>query len=183
MVGSEFSILLAPYRAVYMRLIFRDLRHRTHRPDSCIQGARFDDVGVAHCLTRFGVCTSGVSFEGFAQAVSSIPDEEADEHFRSQHVYVTNDTGRIAVDLHGPLRVIGGGFYGGGGADGAADTGAAAASGRRQAERDIVYKRLLQLTSFPLDGAPAQTGRFRAPRSRSRRTRASGLQKPRQACT
>ena len=35
------------------------------------------------------------------RAVASIPDEEADSHFRSQHTFVTNEEGRLAIDFVG----------------------------------------------------------------------------------
>ena len=37
-----------------------------------------------------------MSFDDFVQAVASIPDDRADEHFRSQHSFVTNTEGVIA---------------------------------------------------------------------------------------
>ena len=61
----------------------------------------FADNGVAHCLARFDVFKSGMSFTDFAYAVASIPDEDADEHFRSQADYVTNSAGHVAVDFVG----------------------------------------------------------------------------------
>jgi chondroitin 4-sulfotransferase 11 len=57
--------------------------------------------GVANCLARFDAFFAGMSFDEFVLAVESIPDEEADEHFRSQHTFVTNEKGEIAVDFVG----------------------------------------------------------------------------------
>ena len=57
--------------------------------------------GVANCLARFDAFFAGMSFDEFILAVESIPDEEADEHFRSQHTFVTNENGQIAVDFVG----------------------------------------------------------------------------------
>lgn len=57
--------------------------------------------GVARCLARFDVFSANMSFEEFAYAVASIPDADADEHFRSQHKFLTNDRGEIAVDFVG----------------------------------------------------------------------------------
>ncbi|MBO6558811.1 MAG: sulfotransferase family 2 domain-containing protein [Pseudomonadales bacterium] len=61
----------------------------------------FAETGVAHCLARFDVFKSGMSFRDFAYAVASIPDGEADEHFRSQADYVTNSRGQVAVNFVG----------------------------------------------------------------------------------
>lgn len=61
----------------------------------------FADSGVAHCLVRFGVFKAGMSFSDFVHAVASIPDQEADEHFRPQSEYVTNTAGLIAIDYVG----------------------------------------------------------------------------------
>lgn len=67
----------------------------------------FADSGVAHCLARFAVFKGGMSFRDFALAVASIPDEEADEHFRSQADYVTNSAGLIAIDFVGRYEQLG----------------------------------------------------------------------------
>ena len=57
--------------------------------------------GVADCLARFEAFVAGMSFEEFAMAVASIPDTEADAHFRSQYTFVTNETGKLAIDFVG----------------------------------------------------------------------------------
>jgi hypothetical protein len=57
--------------------------------------------GVANCLARHDAFVAGMSFDDFARAAASIPDDEADPHFRSQHTFVTDDAGRIAVDFVG----------------------------------------------------------------------------------
>ena len=61
----------------------------------------FAQSGVAHCLARFDAFFEDMPFDDFVRAVSSIPDEEADEHFRSQSDYVTNSSGRISIDFIG----------------------------------------------------------------------------------
>jgi chondroitin 4-sulfotransferase 11 len=62
---------------------------------------RFAQSGVARCLARFDVFSATMSFEEFVNAVASIPDADADEHFRSQHTYLVNVWGEIAVDFLG----------------------------------------------------------------------------------
>jgi len=57
--------------------------------------------GVANCLARFDAFFAGMSFDEFVRAVASIPDEEADAHFRSQHTFVTNEEGGLAIDFVG----------------------------------------------------------------------------------
>lgn len=57
--------------------------------------------GVANCLARFEAFRAGMSFDDFVRAVAAIPDDEADAHFRSQHTFVTNDDGQLAVDFVG----------------------------------------------------------------------------------
>jgi hypothetical protein len=49
--------------------------------------------GVACCLARFDVFRAGMSFDEFVKAVAAVPDKEADDHFRSQHTFVTNTLG------------------------------------------------------------------------------------------
>ena len=61
----------------------------------------FSESGVAHCLARFDAFSANMSFEQFVRAVASIPDTEADEHFRSQYDYLTNEAGDIAADFIG----------------------------------------------------------------------------------
>lgn len=61
----------------------------------------FAGSGVAHCLVRFEVFRAGMSFGEFACAVAAIPDQEADEHFRSQSDCVTNSAGRVGIDFVG----------------------------------------------------------------------------------
>jgi len=61
----------------------------------------FAESGVAHCLAGFDVFTAQMAFEDFVRAVAAIPDDEADDHFRSQHPYLTNSSGAIAVDVVG----------------------------------------------------------------------------------
>jgi hypothetical protein len=66
----------------------------------------FSQSGVARCLQRFDAFSANMSFEEFVYAVSSIPDEDADEHFRSQHKFLTNDRGEIAVDFVGRYETL-----------------------------------------------------------------------------
>jgi hypothetical protein len=57
--------------------------------------------GVANCLARFDTFVPGMSFDDFVAAVASIRDEDADEHFRSQRTFVTDEEGKIGVDFLG----------------------------------------------------------------------------------
>jgi hypothetical protein len=57
--------------------------------------------GVANCLARWSAFTPGMSFDDFVTAVASIPDSEADEHFRSQHTFLTNAKGELDADFVG----------------------------------------------------------------------------------
>jgi hypothetical protein len=61
----------------------------------------FAESGVAHCLAGFDVFSAGMSFERFVRSVASIPDRDADEHFRSQADYVVNSSGVVALDFIG----------------------------------------------------------------------------------
>ena len=57
--------------------------------------------GVANCLARFDSFVAGMSFDEFVDAVAAIPDSEADEHFRSQHTFLTNRKGELTADFVG----------------------------------------------------------------------------------
>lgn len=45
--------------------------------------------GVAACFSRFEQFYAGMRFADFVSAVAEIPDIAADEHFRSQHTFLT----------------------------------------------------------------------------------------------
>lgn len=66
----------------------------------------FGDSGVARCLERFDVFYAGMRFDDFARAVAEIPDSEADEHFRSQAVYLTDAENRLVVDFVGRYETL-----------------------------------------------------------------------------
>jgi len=57
--------------------------------------------GVANCLARFDAFVADMPFDAFVDAVASIPDSEADEHFRSQHTFLTNRKGELSADFVG----------------------------------------------------------------------------------
>jgi len=72
-----------------------------------VQGyTAFADNGVANCLARFDAFSADMSFIDFAHAVASIPDQQADEHFRSQADYLTNARGSLAVDFVGRYETL-----------------------------------------------------------------------------
>jgi hypothetical protein len=48
-----------------------------------------------------------MTFGSFVRAVAAITDEEADEHFRSQHTFVTNAAGELAIDYAGRFETLG----------------------------------------------------------------------------
>lgn len=57
--------------------------------------------GVANCLARFDSFVAGMPFDAFVDAVAAIPDSGADEHFRSQHTFLTNRKGELTADFVG----------------------------------------------------------------------------------
>ncbi len=57
--------------------------------------------GVADCLAGFDAFFPNMTFGKFVKAVASIPDTEADEHFRSQSTFIVTDQGDIGVDFVG----------------------------------------------------------------------------------
>lgn len=62
--------------------------------------------GVAYCLARFDAFQPGMSFVEFVEAVTKIPDGEADEHFRSQYTFLSNRDGKIAIDFVGRFETL-----------------------------------------------------------------------------
>jgi hypothetical protein len=55
--------------------------------------------GVANCLAGFDAFFGGMSFDEFVDAVAGIPDDRSEAHFRSQHCFVCDDDGQLAVDF------------------------------------------------------------------------------------
>lgn len=66
--------------------------------------------GVAYCLAGFAAFRPGMSFDDFVRAVARIPDEQADDHFRSQHTFLTTASGEIAIDYVGRFETLGSDF-------------------------------------------------------------------------
>ena len=64
------------------------------------------EAGIAHCLTGLEGFSAGMSFDAFVAAVASIPDNQAEEHIRSQFLALTNDRGYLAVDFVGRYETL-----------------------------------------------------------------------------
>lgn len=62
--------------------------------------------GIADCLARYEEFEGGMPFDAFVAAVASIPDANADAHFRSQSTFVTNGAGEVAVDYIGRYETL-----------------------------------------------------------------------------
>ena len=62
--------------------------------------------GVADCLAGFEGFFANMSFEEFVSAVASIPDSDADEHFRSQSTFLMTAEGNIGVDFVGRYETL-----------------------------------------------------------------------------
>jgi hypothetical protein len=54
--------------------------------------------GTARALAEAGFYSSNMSFADFARAVSQIPDERSDRHFRSQSSFLLDNKGVLLVD-------------------------------------------------------------------------------------
>lgn len=61
---------------------------------------------VAYCLARFDEFQAGMPFERFVDAVSGIPDDAADGHFRAQHTFVSNGRGHLVLDFVGRFESL-----------------------------------------------------------------------------
>jgi len=63
-------------------------------------------AGIADCLARFDAFTPDMAFNDFVDAVASIPDTEADEHFRSQYTFIINRDDAVAVNYLGRYETL-----------------------------------------------------------------------------
>ena len=62
--------------------------------------------GVADCLAGHGEFFADMSFDEFIRAVDSIPDGDADAHFRSQHSFLQTGAGRVGADFVGRFETL-----------------------------------------------------------------------------
>lgn len=60
--------------------------------------------GVSLGLLRYGVFRANMSFEDFVYAISSIPNQEADPHFKSQYTFLTTNEGKLIPHFIGKLE-------------------------------------------------------------------------------
>jgi hypothetical protein len=61
--------------------------------------------GVATPLLRYGeTFKGGMKFEAFVDAINDIPDHQADDHFKSQYLFVTDNTDTLLVNFIGKFE-------------------------------------------------------------------------------
>jgi hypothetical protein len=68
--------------------------------------------GIACCLAGFDAFRGNMPFDEFVEVIAAITDGEADEHFRSQHTFVTDSTGHVALDYLGRFETMDQDFQG-----------------------------------------------------------------------
>ncbi|MEO1350629.1 MAG: sulfotransferase family 2 domain-containing protein [Cyanobacteria bacterium J06635_15] len=77
------------------------------RPDKDYSGERNLYVDGVHIgLLRYGVFRAGMPFSEFVKAISEIPDEQANPHFRSQHTFLSNKNAPPFVDFIGKFEKL-----------------------------------------------------------------------------
>ncbi len=57
--------------------------------------------GVSNGFVRFKKFYAGMPFDEFVEAVFTISDDDADQHFRSQYIFITDKEKRLLVDYVG----------------------------------------------------------------------------------
>lgn len=92
-VRNPYSRLLSCYRD---KVLFqaRGFTNSTHRR------------GVADCFAHYPEIQPDMSFGEFVNVIASIPDDEADAHFRSQYQFICNHSGEIALDFIGRFESL-----------------------------------------------------------------------------
>lgn len=75
------------------------------RNDPNFNNRSFQD-GVSSALARYRGFKAGMSFESFVEKICEIPDENADAHFLSQHLFVIDDNGVVFTDYIGRFESI-----------------------------------------------------------------------------
>lgn len=60
--------------------------------------------GVYADFVKYHKFRAGMAFEEFISAVNSIPDEDADTHFRSQYTFITDKKGELMVNFVGKFE-------------------------------------------------------------------------------
>lgn len=61
-------------------------------------------------LKKMNAFSEGMSFDRFVEVVCNIPDEYAQAHFRSQHIYLMDERGNIPIDFIGRFEQLTGDF-------------------------------------------------------------------------
>lgn len=77
------------------------------KPDSEFVGKTNSFVkGVHKGLVKYGVFEANMPFDAFLKAIVSIPDHEADQHFRSQHTFLTDTHGHLFANFVGKFETM-----------------------------------------------------------------------------
>lgn len=61
-------------------------------------------------LKKMKLFSKDMSFERFVEVICDVPDESAEAHFRSQHLFITDECGNILVDFIGRFEQLDSGF-------------------------------------------------------------------------
>lgn len=62
--------------------------------------------GIHKGFVKYGIFKANMPFNEFLKAVASIPDHEADQHFRSQYTFIVDVHGNSLVDFAGRFENI-----------------------------------------------------------------------------
>ena len=67
--------------------------------------------GIPRTFEPYGLFRGGMPFGDFVRAVASIPDAEADAHFRSQHCFFADGARDLTIDRIGRFEDVPGVFH------------------------------------------------------------------------
>jgi hypothetical protein len=72
--------------------------------DKYLSDVLLNENGIIRSINKYHKIDNNFNFEKFVKTIEKIPDSEADPHFRSQYLYITDKNGKLLVDFIGKFE-------------------------------------------------------------------------------